>query len=407
MVIEVQDLHKSFRVPSHRAETLKERMVRPFTPVDYRVLNALRGLSFQVPEGELLGIVGRNGCGKTTLLKLLASVYRADSGRIRVAGSLAPFIELGVGFNPNLTARENVLLNGVMMGLTPRQAKSRFDQVIEFAGLEEFVEMKLKNYSSGMHLRLAFSMMIESDADVMLVDEVLAVGDASFARKCLDTLQQFHSDGRTILFVTHAMESMQSLCDRAILIEDGVIDTEGEPEAVAQRYLELNFTGSARAASASTDGAGAAERRIADAWVENSEGERVTEFEQGAPIEVVAVIEAREETAQPTFAVELCASDRARVFSSRHPLRGPDEKLEPGDRVRVKVRIQNPLAPDSYLINCAIWGGEDTPQLLEFRRPAAEFVVRSARNQLGYVELDHEWEIESERRDGALEAASE
>ena len=135
-----------------------------------------------------MGVAGRNGSGKTTLLKLLASIYRADRGRIRIAGTLAPFIELGVGFNPNLTARENVLLNGVMMGLTPREARSRFDKVIEFAELEEFVEMKLKNYSSGMHMRLAFSMMAQSDADLMLIDEVLAVGDARFGQKCVDTL---------------------------------------------------------------------------------------------------------------------------------------------------------------------------------------------------------------------------
>jgi ABC-2 type transport system ATP-binding protein len=404
--IEVKDLHKSFRVPSHRVETLKERIVRPFTPIDYKVLHALRGLSFQIAEGEFMGVVGRNGSGKTTLLKLLASVYRADRGRIRIAGSLAPFIELGVGFNPNLTARENMLLNGVMMGLTPREARSRFGKVIEFAELEEFVEMKLKNYSSGMQMRLAFSMMVQSDADVMLVDEVLAVGDASFNRKCIETLQRLRAEGRTIVLVTHAMESLQSLCDRAILIEDGVIDVDGDPEGVARRYLELNFSGPERAAAASTDGGRAAASRIADVWLENSEGERVREFEHGSPIHLVAVIEANGKMDRPEFGFEICASDRARVFAAmRQPIRGPSGKLEPGDRVRITAKIENPLAPDSYAINCSLWRGTG-PDLVEFRRPAAELVVWGAQQQPGYVELDWECEIESERT-GPLEAAPE
>ncbi len=161
LAIEVRDLHKSFRLPVHRVDTLKERALHPFMRTEFSTLEALRGISFDVRKGEMLGIVGRNGSGKTTLLKLLASIYRADRGSIRVAGTLAPFIELGVGFNQNLTARDNVLLNGVMMGLTPTEARRRFDAVIEFAELEEFVELKLKNYSSGMAMRLAFSVMVQ------------------------------------------------------------------------------------------------------------------------------------------------------------------------------------------------------------------------------------------------------
>lgn len=374
---------------------LKERMVRPFTSTEYTTLHALRGVSFRVAKGEMLGIAGRNGSGKTTLLKLLASIYRADRGRIRLAGTLAPFIELGVGFNPNLTARENVLINGVMMGLTPREARSRFDKVIEFAELEEFVEMKLKNYSSGMHMRLAFSVMAQSDADLMLIDEVLAVGDARFGKKCVDTLQRLHGEGRTILFVTHAMESMKALCDRAILIEDSVIDLDGDPEDVAERYLEINFSGAERAASASTDGARApTASRIAEVWLENSDGERTRDFEHGSPIHLVAEIEAREDIDRPQFGFEIYASDQARVFTVvRHPIRGPNGTLKPGDRLRITARIENPLAPDSYAINCSLWRG-DGPDLVEFRRPAAELVVWGAQQQPGYVELD--WELESE-----------
>src|SRR6201995_5349903 len=185
VLIAAHDLHKTFRIPEQRVDTLKERVAHPRREVRYRELRALRGIDFEVHQGEFFGIVGRNGSGKSTLLKIMASIYRADRGRIRMAGRLAPFIELGVGFNPELTSRENVVLNGVLMGLTRQEAWRRLDAVLEFAELEQFADLKLKNYSSGMMVRLAFAVMVEADADVMLIDEVLAVGDAAFGQKCM------------------------------------------------------------------------------------------------------------------------------------------------------------------------------------------------------------------------------
>src|SRR6478735_2266688 len=180
LAIQVEDLHKSFRIPKNRVDSLKERVVHPFAKREYLELRALDGVSFEIGQGEFFGSVGRNGSGKSTLLKIMSSIYRADAGRIRMAGRLAPFIELGVGFNPELTSRENVVLNGVMMGLGRREAQRRLEAILDFAELREFVDLRLKNYSSGMMVRLAFAVMVEADADIMLVDEVLAVGDASF-----------------------------------------------------------------------------------------------------------------------------------------------------------------------------------------------------------------------------------
>ena len=180
-MIEARGIHKTFRIPEHRIDSLRERATHPFTRVEYREHRALRDVSFDVRQGEFFGIVGRNGSGKSSLLKILASIYRADAGRARVAGRVAPFIELGVGFNHELTARENGVLNGVLMGLTLRQARRSLDAVMEFAELEDFVDLQLKNYSSGMLVRFAFALMVQADADIMLIDEVLAVGDAAFA----------------------------------------------------------------------------------------------------------------------------------------------------------------------------------------------------------------------------------
>jgi ABC-type polysaccharide/polyol phosphate transport system ATPase subunit len=401
--IEVEDLHKSFRMPSHRISTFKERAVRPFTPIEYTTLQALRGISFQVAKGEFMGIAGRNGSGKTTLLKLLASIYRADRGQIRLAGTLAPFIELGVGFNANLTARENVLLNGVMMGLTPREARSRFDKVIEFAELEEFVEMKLKNYSTGMSIRLAFSVMVQSDADVLMVDEVLAVGDASFAQKCLDAFQELRDEGRTILLVTHSMESLRLLCDHAILIEDGVIDLDGDPADVANRYLEINFSHRGQAPAPSADGTGPGTAgKIAEVWLENSEGERPGGFEHGSPIHLVAVIEAEQEIDRPGFGFELCSTNGVRVFAA--PSQQLTDTLYPGDRVTFHATVANPLVPGGYVINCGLSSGG--ARVIDWRRPAAELVVWG-RPQFGTVELDWTWEVESQPRTSAMETARE
>src|SRR3954463_2544898 len=232
---------KTVRLPHEQVHTLKERAVHPFRRRTFEELRELVDVSVDIRKGEFFGIVGRNGSGKTTLMKCLAGIYRTDAGEIWLRGRMAPFIELGVGFNPDLTARDNVLINAIMLGLTPAQARERYDDIIAFAELEEFVDLKLKNYSSGMHVRLAFSVMVHVDADLLLIDEVLAVGDAAFQQKCYDALNRLHREGRTILLVTHDMEQVQRFCDRALLLDRGRLVAIGDPASVAAHYLELNF----------------------------------------------------------------------------------------------------------------------------------------------------------------------
>ncbi|HYG96251.1 MAG TPA: ABC transporter ATP-binding protein [Solirubrobacterales bacterium] len=236
-VIEVRDLCKSYRLPAQPVETLKERIAHPLRSMRSTRLEALRDVSFDVQRGEFFGIAGANGSGKSTLLKLLANVYAADSGKVRTAGRVAPFIELGVGLNPEFAAYDNVVISGVMMGLEPEEARARYPEIIEFAGLGEFTELKLKNYSSGMRVRLAFAVMAQVDADILLVDEVLAVGDAEFREKCLARMSQLREEGTTIVLVTHSMETIAKECDRAILLAKGRVIEEGDPAAVARRYL--------------------------------------------------------------------------------------------------------------------------------------------------------------------------
>src|SRR3954447_21030963 len=269
----VDGVSKVFRMPEHQVHTFKERAMHPFRRQRYNPIGALQEISFEVAPGEFFGIVGRNGSGKSTLLKCLAGIYQVDQGEIAIAGRVSTFIELGVGFNPDLAARDNVVLNGVMLGLTPGQAAARYDEVIAFAELEEFQELKLKNYSSGMQVRLAFSVMVHVDADVLLIDEVLAVGDVAFQQKCFDVFYGLRDAGKTIVFVTHDMSAVRRFCDRALLIERGVVRMIGDPELVASHYVELNF-GRDQLANAGPDSVmqdrfGDQTAQIVDAWFED------------------------------------------------------------------------------------------------------------------------------------------
>ena len=377
VAIEARGVEKTFRIPTHRIDSFKERVVHPLAQPTYRELRALRGVSFDVRRGEFFGIVGRNGSGKSTLLKILASIYRADAGSIRMAGRVAPFIELGVGFDPELTARENVTLNGVMMGLSRREAARRLDSVLDFAELGEFVDLKLKNYSSGMLVRLAFSVMIQAEADILLIDEVLAVGDAAFQQKCRDVFADMRSGGRTVVLVTHDMTAVQRYCHRAMLLDEGGLTFLGDPEEAGRQYLRMNFAkrtvtvGGDREISVVPDFLA----RVSDAWLEDASGERVTNVEVGQPIQLNAVIEARRDLPNPTFGIHCNNADGVHVFELHEVLAGEDSgaHLAEGDRARISATIENPLMPGRYAIVC--WVGvlrneEETAQqaikLLDF-----------------------------------------
>ena len=365
VVIDVQGVEKTFRIPDQRVDSLKERMVHPFSRQEFRELPALRDVTFDVRKGEFFGIVGRNGSGKSTLLKIMASIYRADAGTIRMAGRLAPFIELGVGFNVDLSARENVVLNGVMMGLSRQEARRRLDAVLEFAELTDFAELKLKNYSSGMLVRLAFSVMIQSDADVLLIDEVLAVGDAAFQQKCFDFFREAQEAKKTVVLVTHDMATVQAFCDRAMLLHDGARRYLGDPEEAGRRYYRLNF-GGAEAGLQEEEQAGSfwdVHARAIEAWFENEKGERITNVELGSPFFLNVVIEARRDLERPVFGFHFKNAEGVQVFGFNKTLSladGEPDRLLAGQRVTVSGRIENPLMPDRYY--ASLWVGRDRNQ---------------------------------------------
>ncbi len=239
LAISVRDLKKDFRLPTERAWGLKQAIFNRLKGIKgYREQQVLRGVSFDVKKGEFLGIVGRNGSGKSTLLKILAGIYYPSSGEVTINGSLIPFIELGVGFNMELSGRENVYLNGAILGFSNAEIDTMYEDIVKFAELEDFMDQKLKNYSSGMQVRLAFSIAIRAKGDILILDEVLAVGDAEFQQKCNDYFDSLHGN-QTVILVTHSMDNVLKFCDRAILIENGKIACEGKPKKVTEAYLKL------------------------------------------------------------------------------------------------------------------------------------------------------------------------
>lgn len=239
--IQVKNVSKAFVLPHERSTSVKSLLINSFRHGrSFERQQVLKDISFEIAQGEFFGIVGRNGGGKSTLLKLLAGIYTPDAGSVTLHGKLTPFIELGVGFNPELTGRENVYLNGALLGFSRRETESMYKGIVEFAELEAFMDQKLKNYSSGMQVRLAFSIAIRAQSDILLLDEVLAVGDEAFQRKCLDVFEQYKANKQTVILVTHDMTTVRRFCSRAMLINEGRIVEIGNPRAVADKYSELN-----------------------------------------------------------------------------------------------------------------------------------------------------------------------
>lgn len=241
VAIAVTGVYKNFKLPHQRKNSIKSVFTGVFdrknAAKSYEVQHALEDISFEIKKGEFFGIVGRNGSGKSTLLKIIAGIYQPTKGNIQVNGRLVPFIELGVGFNPELTGRENVYLNGALLGFSEKEVDGFYDEVVNFAELKRFMDQKLKNYSSGMQVRLAFAMAIRAQADILLIDEVLAVGDADFQRKCFNYFKKLKKNKQTVVFVSHDMQAIRQYCDRAVLIEDSKLINSGSAEKIALAYI--------------------------------------------------------------------------------------------------------------------------------------------------------------------------
>jgi ABC-type polysaccharide/polyol phosphate transport system ATPase subunit len=417
----VDGVSKTFSIPREQVHTLKERAMHPFRRAGHDDLRALRDVSFAVEPGEFFGIVGRNGSGKSTLLKCLAGIYRIDRGRIYVDGRMSTFIELGVGFNMDLAAYDNVMLNATMLGLSQRETRARYDRIIDFAELRDFSDLKLKNYSSGMLVRLAFAVMIQVDAEILLIDEVLAVGDAAFQQKCYDEFARIRRSGTTVLFVTHDMNAVQRFCDRAVLLEHGRNVEIGEPQMVGERYLQLNFSQDARAAEAReagdsaeeapasdvTEDAETGEVRVGDGkaeilevWFEDESGERVEVLPSRRPCSFHARVRVHERLEDPLVGVNIHNSAGEHVWGANNELDGGAGVFEAGEELRFALRFTNLLAPDRYWVTPAVATSIGGLVWHDRRTRFASVMVTATAPAQGVVDLPFALEVERSQPTG-------
>jgi ABC-type polysaccharide/polyol phosphate transport system ATPase subunit len=391
-----QAVHKRFKIPEERSHTLKERALHPLRRSRHEDLYALKDISFAVAPGEFFGIVGRNGSGKSTLLKCLAGIYRTDEGKIWSNGRMSTFIELGVGFNPDLAAYENVALNGIMLGLSPREARARYQRVIEFAELEEFQDLKLKNYSSGMHVRLAFSVAIQVDADILLIDEVLAVGDAAFQQKCFDVFNRMREEGRTIVFVTHDMGAVTRFCHRAMLLERGEVVSIGDPRDVADRYLEIAFGRSVGYDDADVGSArmGDGAARVSDVWLGDERHDRRAVAPQSEPLTLKVLVEFNTDVRDPAVSMTLLNEHRQPVVvattTQDHEETGG---FKAGEQAVFAFSFHNMLALGRYHPILTITHRGDGLDVIDRFAGGLSFVVSGRSASGGMVEIPVETDV--------------
>jgi ABC-2 type transport system ATP-binding protein len=392
IAVQVDGVSKTFRLPQEQVHTLKELALHPLRRRRFDTLHALDDVSFDVRRGEVFGIVGRNGSGKSTLMKCLAGIYQADAGEMWLRGRMAPFIELGVGFNPDLIAHDNVLINAVMLGLTPDEARRRYSSIIDFAELHEFAELKLKNYSSGMQVRLAFSVMVHVDADLLLIDEVLAVGDASFQQKCFDVLNAMRDEGRTILLVTHDMAQVQRFCDRAMLLERGQVVVVGDPKMVTRRYTRVNFPPVGESGRSTRDeplAGGGDEVQLLDVWTQDAQGTRGAAIMQGTPCALCAHVHFGQAVQDPVFTFWLSDDQHRRVFAVTTANEDAIGDFEAGMGAVLGTSFDNWLVPGRYDVSLQVSEAGPGGRIIALGENASSVVVSGETRGGGIVDIPH------------------
>lgn len=380
IAVKIDGVYKNFKLPHEKNNSLKSAITGIYKKRDkgYEEQHALQDISFEIKKGEFFGIVGRNGSGKSTLLKIIAEIYQPSKGTIKKSGKLVPFIELGVGFNPELTGRENVFLNGAMLGFTQQEIEAMYRDIVEFAELERFMDQKLKNYSSGMQVRLAFSVATRAKAEILLIDEVLAVGDADFQRKCFNYFRSLKNSDTTVIFVSHDMNAVREYCDRAVLINESKLVNIGKPDDIAQQYAKL-FMDNADETSGD-DGKRWGNNHVATTSVNVKTTNK--------SITISHTIEGHTTTEDPVVGF------RIRSVSGEH-VTGTNTKIEglhigtvaQGDKITIEWSLPNVLADGTYFVDPSILES-DSITVCDWWDEALEFSIKKERNLPYPVDVD-------------------
>lgn len=381
-IVVINNLTKSFKIPLEASSGIKQKLINILKGrKGYRIFTPLKDIDFTINEGDFFGIVGRNGSGKSTLLKTIAGIYTPNSGSVEVGGSLVPFIELGVGFNPELTGRENVFLNGALLGFSHDEMEAMYDKIVDFAELGDFMEERLKNYSSGMQVRLAFSIAIRAHADILLLDEVLAVGDEAFQKKCYAYFDKLKREKRTVILVTHDMSAVERFCNKAVFIEDGKVKMIGKPYRIAAAYSRSNIK--------SYNESEGLEEQISDDFditLRGSDGNEQTVYEYN---ETMTVELAWQQTGVKHVGVAIFRENGEYVY-------GPNtyqEKVKIAGKNRAVYTVQLNLNEGSYFIKAGLMGADDT-KTIAFTEEGPHFSVQRDYDHGrwgGVTKLKHTW----------------
>lgn len=371
--IRIKNVSKNFRLPHEKVSSVKGIFTSWFRSrawQQFETQHALKNISFDVPQGEFFGIVGRNGSGKSTLLKMLAGIYQPTAGSVQVQGKLVPFIELGVGFNPELTGRENVYLNGALLGFTTQQIDKQYDDIVAFAELEDFMDQKLKNYSSGMQVRLAFSVATTAKADILLVDEVLAVGDADFQRKCFEYFRKLKKAKKTVVFVTHDMNAVREYCDRAMLIDESQLKEIGRPETIAQAYAQLFME---------KDESTTEEDKSKKRWGNGAaKYNKISTKLTTDNLVITTTIRVHQSIEKLVYGIHIFSTDgRELTATNNRMIAEPDvESLMKGDEVQLSWEVLNIFNDGKYLITLTLV--DSVGSVFDWYNEAAAFTVKRA-----------------------------
>lgn len=394
IAIKVESAGKVFRLPHNRQNSIKSSLINLVKGGDrtYETQEVFTDVSFEIKKGEFFGIVGRNGSGKSTLLKMLAGIYQPTSGGITINGSLTPFIELGVGFNPELTGRENVFLNGALLGFNRDEMTAMYDDIVDFAELERFMDQKLKNYSSGMQVRLAFSIAIRSKSDILLIDEVLAVGDASFQQKCYEYFGNMKKTGQTVVLVTHDMSAVSRFCNRALLLGGSGIMEIGKPKDITDAYLELNYAGDkSKSTDSSTTDSKIENLKITSAvLLAENHAKASTSVKTGEKCRIKLEFK-NPNREKLQFGMQIFNNSGTYCFGANTSIaKTPSVSAAQG---KVVLSVELDLVPGNYSVTGAIMN-DDATKVLVYRPRLLTFRVADTTEVEGVANLTHEWSVE-------------
>lgn len=386
--IEVKGVHKKFKLPHEQHSGIKQLVLSTFRrnrKKGYEIQHVLKGVSFEIEKGEFFGIVGRNGSGKSTLLKLLSGIYTPDGGEVAINGSLTPFIELGVGFNPELTGRENVFLNGALLGFSRKQMEGMYDDIVMFSELERFMDQKLKNYSSGMQVRLAFSIAIQADTDILILDEVLAVGDSAFQQKCFDYFTSLKNTNKTVVLVSHSMASIERFCTRALLLEKGEIVSIGKSSDIAYKYENLFIEDSNKELIKTAQKSGKAQTDVLDIDVSVSQkGHDVSTVQALEDFTVTLNVTSKAmDLSNLNLGINIRDIEDRIVFSTDMRKVHRLVELKKGDSISARFTINNFYTNGKYFVDVAAVNERSVSDKLLFKEKALqEFDIKGIREHM-------------------------